>query len=97
MLETTMNIHIVIRGPATVAEPLNRVELVPLRRLGVINFERNYLSNLISAATNNHHEGTKEQSRMLITRYWTFSLALVRSLDPVPTTISVPSETPGVV
>ena len=97
MLETTMDINVIVRGPAAVTESLNRVELVPLRRLGVINFQGYYLSNLICAATNYHHEGTKEQSRVLITRNRTFSLALVRSFNPVPTAISVSSETPGII
>jgi hypothetical protein len=97
MLETAMDINVIVRGPATVTETLNRVELVPFGGLGVVYLQGNYLSNLICAASDNHHQRTKEQSRVLITRNRSFSLTLIRSLNPVPTPVSMSPESPGII
>ena len=96
MLKTTVDVDTVITSPATVSESLNRVEFVPLGGFSVINLERHNLSDLVSSATNNHHKWSQEESRVLVSRHRTLGLTLVRSLDPVPSAVSVSSEAPRV-
>ena len=60
MFETTMDKYIVARGPARVSESLNTIELIPLRRFGIINFEGNNFTYLVSSSSNDHHEGSEE-------------------------------------
>ena len=55
VFKTTVNIHAVVACPARVSETLNGVELVPLTRLGVVDFKRNDFANLVSSSSNDHH------------------------------------------
>lgn len=96
MLKATMHVDVVVRSPARVAEALHRVELVPLGRFSVVDLERDHLADLVGSTTDNHHERTQEESRVLITRHRTLSLCLVRSLHPVPSTVAMSAQTPRV-
>ena len=96
VFKATMHIDVVVRGPARMTEALHRVELVPLRRFSVVDFERHNLTDLVGSATDDHHERTQEQSRVLITRHWAFSLRLVRSLHPVQSAIPMSTQTPSI-
>ena len=78
------------------SESLNRVEFVPFAGLGIIYLKRNNFADLISSTTDDHHEWTQEEGRMLIPRNWTVSLALIGSFDPIPSAVSMSTETPGV-
>ena len=55
VFKTTVNVHVVIVCPAGMSEALDRVELVPLARLGVVDFKRYNFSNLVSSSSNDHH------------------------------------------
>jgi len=90
-----MNEHTAVNLPAGVAETLNCLELVPFRSLCVIDFHRHVFANIICPSTNYHHQRAEEQSRMLVARRWGHFI-LVWRLDPVPATVSMPSETPSV-
>ena len=91
-----MDINHVTWCPAWVSKSLNRLEFIPFTRFGIIDFQRNNFSNLISSTTNNHHEWSQEQSWMLISRNRTFGLVLVWSFNPIPSSISMSSKTPRI-
>ena len=56
MLETSMNVNMVVRSPNAMSESLNGVELVPFRRFSVVDLKRHNLADLVSSTTDNHHE-----------------------------------------
>ena len=91
-----MDIDIVAWCPAGVSESLNWEEFIPFTWFCIINFKGNNLSNLVGSATNNHHQWTEKQGWVLISWNWTFCLVLVRSFNPVPSSISVSSQAPSV-
>jgi hypothetical protein len=80
-----------------VAETLKRVELVPLRGLGVINFKGNDLTNLVSTTANDEHKRAEEKSGVLVAGGRLLSSSLIRGLYPVPSPIAVASQTPAVI
>lgn len=95
VLKTSMNINASVDGPDSSTEPLNGSEFVPFRRLSVVNLQSYIFSNLVGSTSNDHHQGTEEQSGVLISWCGSFS-SFVWSLDPVPTSITMTSETPSV-
>lgn len=95
VLEASMNINASVDGPDGSTEPLNGSEFVPFRRLSVINLKSYIFSNLVGSTSDDHHQGTEEQSRVLISWCGSFS-SFVWSLDPVPSSITMTSETPSV-
>jgi hypothetical protein len=95
VLESTMHIDISVNGPDCCAESLNGTELVPLTRLGVVDFKSNVFANLVCASTNDHHQRAEEESRVLIARSRSLT-SFVRSLYPVPSSVTMASKTPGV-
>ena len=95
VLEATMHVNAGVNAPHSCSESLNSAELVPFRGLSVIHLKSNIFANLVCSSANDHHQGSKEQSRVLISRRWSLT-SLVRSLDPVPATITMTSETPGI-
>ena len=95
MLETTMHIHTSVDAPNSRSEALNGSELVPLRRLSVVDFECNIFSDLIGSSSDDHHEWSQKQCGMLVTWCWCFT-CLVRCLDPVPAAITMTTEAPSV-
>ena len=96
MLETSVDKYIIARSPAWVSKSLYWIKLVPLWRFCVIDLKRNNFSNLISSSSNNHHERSQEKSGVLISWNWSISLILVWGFNPVPSSISMSSETPCV-
>ena len=96
MLKTTVNIDVVAGRPGWMAESLNWVEFEPFRGLGIIYFKRYDLANRVRPATNDHHQRSQEQSWMLIPGDRTHGFILIRSFDPVPSSIPVPSKPPSI-
>jgi hypothetical protein len=96
VLKTTVNINVIVGCPARVSESLNGVELVPFARLGVIDLKWNNFSDLVSSTTDDHHEWSQEKGRVLISWNRTISLTLIWSLDPIPSSVSMSTETPSV-
>lgn len=85
-----------IMGPNSVAETLNRAQFFPLWIFSLINFHLNIFTCGISPSTENQHEGSNKDGRVLISSQWLLRATFVWSLDPVPSSIPVPSEAPGV-
>lgn len=96
MLESSMDVNILIHHPTGVTETLDGLELKPLRRLGIIYFKGDIFTDLVSTSSNDHHEGAKEQSRVLIARSGHLT-SLVGSFNPIPAAIAMSAETPSVV
>lgn len=60
MFESAMNKHTAVYLPASMTETLDWLELIPFRRLGVIDLHRNIFANLIRAASDHHHKRAQE-------------------------------------
>ena len=93
MFEATVDVYASVYAPDSVSEPLNGLELVPLRGLCVIHLESNILTDLVSSTTDNHHERAEEQRRVLVARGGCLT-RFVRGLDPVPSTITMATKPP---
>ncbi len=61
MFEPTMNENAAVNLPASVTETLDWLKLIPFRRLGVINFHGNVFTNLIRAASDDHHKRAEKE------------------------------------
>ena len=96
VLKATVHVNAIVASPAAMSESLNGVEFVPFGRLSVVNLKRHHLADLVGSTTNNHHKRSKEQSGVLVARHGTLALRLVRSLDPVPSSVAMSSEAPSV-
>lgn len=78
------------------SESLNGIELVPLGGLSVVDLQRNDLAYLVSSSSDNHHQRSQEESRVLVPWDWSVLLTLVWGFDPVPSAVSVATETPSI-
>lgn len=97
MLESTVYIKLILRGPTWVPETLHWVKLIPFRRFGIVDFHRNDFTNCVGSATYHHHEWTQEKSGMLISWNWTILAIFIWSFYPVPSSITVTAEAPGII
>ena len=97
VLETTVHVDgMVVMSPDRMSESLNRVELLPFRVFSLVNFHEHILTNGISSSAKNNHESSDEDGGVLVPGKRLLAVILVRSLDPVPSTVSVSSEAPGI-
>lgn len=85
-----------VDGPDCVAETLQTIELMPLARLRLVDFELNVLADGVCAAADHHHHGTDEDARVLVAGEWLLRAHLVGCLHPVPSTVAVAAKTPRV-
>lgn len=60
MFKTTVHVDGAINLPASVAEPLYGVELVPFAGLSVVDFHGHVFTDGVSAATHHDHERAEE-------------------------------------
>lgn len=96
MFKTTMYINIIARRPAGMAESLNWIEFKPFRWFSIINFKGYDFTNRIRPTTNNHHQRSQEKCRMLISGNRTYCFIFIRSFDPIPSSVPMPTKTPGI-
>ena len=96
VLEATVHEDRLVNGPDGVSEPLQRLELPPLRALRLIHLQLDILSHRVRPTAKHYHQRPDENSRMLVSCEGFFSLRLVRGFDPVPPAISVSSQSPRV-
>jgi hypothetical protein len=96
VLEAPVHVDVVVHDPHGVTETLKAIEFLPFRGLRLVNFKLNVLSHVVSAATQHKHKGAHEEGRVLVSCEGFLRARLVRSLHPIPTTVSVTSETPSV-
>ena len=82
--------------PNGVTESLNWVELFPFRIFCLINLHKNVFSNSISPTSKNNHQSTHEHCWVLISSERLFSTWLIWCFYPIPSPISVSSESPGI-
>ena len=95
VLEAAVNKHVLVYCPYSVPEALDRLELVPLGGLCVVDLKSNVLSNLISPSSEDHHEWAQEKCGVLVPRCWSLA-CFVGSLNPVPSSVTVASKAPRV-
>jgi hypothetical protein len=55
MFESAVNKDTAVYLPASVTETLDRLKLIPFRRLSVVHFHSDIFTNLVRAASYNHH------------------------------------------
>ena len=75
--------------PDSVPESLDRIKLFPFRVFSLVHFHEDVLSDGVGSTTENNHECSDEDSRMLISGERLFSIGFIGSFDPVPAAISV--------
>jgi len=80
-----------------VAEALQRLELEPLRRLGVLHLQLDDVLRQLGAAADHHHYAPAEQGGVLLPAERRFIGVLLGRLDPVPLSVPVSAQAPGVV
>ena len=97
MFKAAMNEEIWVNGPARMSESLDWRELVPLAGLSVVEFKCYLFIDWIGATSYYNHHSSHEDWRMLVSLKRSLSCLFVRSLHPVPSTISMSSQSPGVV
>ena len=97
MLKTSMNINPIVNYPSTVSETLQSVVLVPLWGFGVVYFQWHCLPYVVGPSSDDKHERANECGSMLITSYRLGGWWLVGSLNPIPRTVSVSSESPSII
>jgi hypothetical protein len=79
----------VVHNPDGVSESLETVEFLPLTGFGLIHFKLDIFTDIVSATSQYEHESTDEQGRVLVSSEGFLCARLVRSLNPVPSAISV--------
>ena len=90
-----MDVYTGIYAPDCRTEALDGTELVPFRRLCVVNLESDIFADLVCSTANHHHDWAEEDCRVLVA--WCRCLTrLVRRFDPVPATVTVTSQAPRV-
>ena len=98
MLKASVYIYSGIVDPTSMPESLGAIELRPLARLGVIDLERKDFSYVVSPASHNHHQRPNEMTAMLIaTNRVRVQFVSVGCLHPIPTTVSMSSQTPTII
>jgi len=95
VLEATVHVDVGVNGPARVTETLDCLELVPLGGFGVVNFESDVFTDLVSTSTDDDHKRTEEQSGVLVARSRNLT-SLVRGLHPVPAAVTMATKSPSV-
>lgn len=85
-----------IMGPNGVAETLNRAQFFPFWIFSLVYLHGYIFAHRVCSTSENNHQGSNENCGMLISGKRLFTVILVGSLDPVPATISVSSESPGI-
>lgn len=88
VLEAAMDVDTGVDAPNGSTESLDSSKLVPFGGLGIVDFEGNIFTNLVSSSTDYHHERSKEEGGVLVAGRGRLS-SLVRSFDPVPTTVTM--------
>lgn len=79
--------------PSHVSVSLETVKCHPLAGLRIVNIEFDVLFVAFALATDDEHQSAEEQRRVLVSRFGVWSALEVRSLDPVPSSVSMLSQT----
>lgn len=82
--------------PDGVSKALKGVKLAPLATLSLIDFELHVFSYRVGSTSEDDHQGSYKDRRVLVSGERLVSASLVRGSNPVPSTISVASKTPSV-
>lgn len=96
-LKSSKNEDEVFQNPAAVSEPLDRLVFRPFARFCIINLHRKNFSHIISSASQNDHQASQKQTRMLIPSNRLVFFQFRRSFYPIPSSISMSSQAPGII
>ena len=82
-------------NPTSMSEALYCIKFIPFWWFCIINLHWYILPYCVSSTTHYNHKWTEEQCWMLVTRCWC-SFCFIRSLNPIPSAITMTTKTPGV-
>jgi len=88
-----MHINCCINSPHSMSKSLYGIELFPFTGLCFVYFHEHILSDSVCSSTEYNHHCSNEDSRVLVSSQWCL-ITLVWCVDPIPSSISVSSETP---
>ena len=96
IFEASMHVDVGIDRPDRMSESLKGAEFAPFTTLSLVDFQLHVFANGVGPSSENNHKGSNKDGGVLVPGKWLISANLVGGSHPVPSAISVASETPSV-
>lgn len=78
-------------------ESLHSTKLEPFRTFCVLDFHSYSFTNRVSTTPYYHHSWTHKEGGLLLAWNWCICIAFLRRFNPIPSSITVSSQTPGII
>jgi hypothetical protein len=97
IFESTMHIDTWVTDPDLMSSSSLGLELFPFWAFGLVSFQVDSLTDSVGSTSEDKHDSTDKDSSVLVSGQGLLTGWLVWSFNPIPSSISVSSKSPGVI